>query len=81
MLCNTTVARNFRAKVTKSHLVDSWVIQREKKTLYSCFGKVICEINFCDGGRNVLNPSVLKGACDPCNALSALVLLGLSWHG
>lgn len=46
------MARDLRAKVTKSHLIDSGVIQMEKKTLYSCFGRIICEIrSVCDGGR------------------------------
>lgn len=41
------MARDLRAKVIKSHLIDSGVIQREKKTLYSRFGKIICEIKKC----------------------------------
>lgn len=64
-----------RGQVTESHLIDNWVIQMEKKTLYHCFGNVICEIrSLRDGGRNTLNPSVL---CGPCNALSAPVSLWL----
>lgn len=72
------VARDLRAKVTKSRLIDSGVIQVEKKTLYSFFGKIICEIrSICDGGRNALDPSVLKGECGLCNALLAPVLAWL----
>lgn len=73
-ICNTDVPRDLRAKVTESHLIDSRVIHVEKKTLYSCFGKIICEIRrLCDGGRNASSSSVLEAEC----ALSAPVLAWL----